>query len=241
MKRMGSAALLVVLLLLLLTGCRDPFRHYEKYPQYFSVAIYSLLGISGSEMDDIEILEQDSKGRIMFAFISEFSAIDEKPGLYSVMICQKTDSEYSYIYPDYHFVAAHIKEEISEEKIATLKTINDWNNDIDESKMTKVRIVRSKQKNNSRGSRKEKIFKDVVDFDNETISLYGLGTDKENRWLYYVRIFNKDNSYKRSYMLILNEDYTYESTYLQQIDDVWNYQDQLKAFKELNHWSLYVE
>mgnify|MGYP007005628935 FL=1 len=238
---MGSVVLLFVLLLLLLTSCRDPFRHYGEYPQHFSIAINSLLGIAGSQRDRIEILEQDTKGRIMFAFISKFSAIDERPGLYSIMICQKTDSEYSYFYPDYHFVTAHTKEEIYEDEIIALKNKNDWNMDIDESKMTKVRISRRKKLNSVAGSREKKIFKDVVDFDNETISLYGLGTDKENRWLYYVRIFNKDNSYKRSYMLILNEDYTYESTYLQQIDDVWNYQDQLKAFKELNHWSLYVE
>jgi len=238
---MGSAALLVVLIMLLITGCRDTHRHYGKYPQYFSVAVYSLLGISGNEDDDIEILEQDSKGRIMFAFTSKWANIDEKIGLYSVMICQKTDSKYSYFYPDYHFVTAHTKEEISEDEITALKNRNDWNKDIDESKMTKVRISRRKKLNSVAGSREKKVLENVVDFDNETVVFGGLGTDKDNRWLYYVWVDDKDHKYKRSYMLILNEDYTYESTYLQQIDDVWNYQDQLKEFKELNHWSLYVE
>jgi len=241
MKRTVSAALSVVLLLLLLTGCRNTFRHYEKYSQYFSIAINSLLGVSGHETDEVKVLEQDAKGRTMFAFISRVYMIDDKTGLYSIMICQKTDSVYAYYYPDYHFVVANTKEEISEDEITALKNRNDWNDDIDESKITKVRIVRSKQQNNSGGSRKEKIFKDIVDFDNEILIFGGLGTDKDNRWLYYVWVDDKDHKYKRSYMLILNEDYSYESGYLQQIDDVWNYQDQLKAFKELNHWSLYVE
>jgi hypothetical protein len=125
-----------------------------------------MLGVSGSEMDKIEVLEQDEKGRTMFAYISNGSYICGKTGLYSVIICQKTDSEYSCFYPDYHFVVNDKKEEISEDEIAALKTRNDWNQDIDESKMTKVRIVRSRKQNNSGGSRKTKIFKDKVDFSN---------------------------------------------------------------------------
>jgi len=236
-----------MLLLLFLTGCtfgRDTHRYYdEKYTEYFSIAINSLLGISGIESDNIEILEQDSKGRVMFAFTSRVSRIDDKSGLYSIMICQKTDSKYSYYYPDYHFVVAHKKEEITKEEIAVLKNKNDWDKDIDESKVTKVRIARSKKQNNSGGSRKEKIFKDKVDFKNETIAFVGLGTDKDNRWLYYAEILDKEHNYnyKRAYMIILNEDYSYKDSYLQQVDDVWNYQEQLKKFKELNHWSLYVK
>jgi len=249
MKRLTAGLLLLILLFL--TGCtfgRDTRRHYGKYPEYFSIPINSMLGITGSEMDDIEILEKDSKGRVMFAFISWGSNIDTKadgiidnPELYSIIICQKTDSEYSYYYPDYHFVAAHTKKEITKDQIAALKIRNDWEKDINESKMTKVGIVRNKKQNNSGGSRKEKIFKGKVDFENETLSFIGFGKDKDNRWLYFVRVLDNVSNYKRSYMLILNKDYSYKDSYLQQVDDVWNYQEQLKKFKELNNWSLYVK
>jgi hypothetical protein len=217
--------------------------YYGKHPEYFSIAIYSLLGIDGNENDDIEILEQDTKGRVMFSFNSKVTSIDDTTGVYSIMICQKTQGEYTYYYPDFNFIVAHNKEEITEDEIAALKNRNDWNKDIDESKMTKVKITWSKTKDNYSGSKKTKIFKDQkkVDFANEYIEFASLGTDKNKRWLYFVRILDNNNSYKRSYVLILNNDNSYEPSYLQQIDDLWNYQDQLKAFKELNNWSIYEE
>lgn len=232
-----------LLLLSILTGCRDTHMHYGKYPEYFSIAIYSLLGIDGNEEDDIEILEQDTKGRTMFSFNSTVSSIDDTTGVYSIMICQKTQAGYTYYYPDLNFIVAHRKEEITEDEIAALKNRNDWNKDMDESKMTKVRITWSKTKDNFANEKKTKIFKDekIVDFDNEHIVFVGLGTDKNKRWLYFVWVLDNNYKFKRSYVLILNSDNSYEPSYLQQIDNVWNYQDQLKAFKELNNWSLYEE
>jgi hypothetical protein len=234
----------LAILLLVLVACEPVDRYNGKHPQYFSIAINSLLGVSVSWEDSIEVLEQDSKGRIMFAFISNVSSIDGKKGIYSIMICQKADSEYAYFYPDHHFVVAHTKGEITQGQIAALKIINDWDQSIDESKMTKVRISRNKKQDNSRDSRKENIFKDKneVDFENETVLFHSLGTDKDGRWLYFVWVTdNVKYNDKRYYMLILNKDYSYKGTYLQPLDDVWNYQDQLKKFKELNNWTLYVE
>lgn len=242
MKRFSMIISFVLLCSLLCTGCRDTFRHYGEYPEYFSIGINTMLGITGSENDEIEILEQDAMGRTMFAYISH-DKIDDTSGVYSIMVCQKTDSKYAYFYPDYHFVVAHTKEDITDKQIETLIETNDWNKALDETKMMKVKIVRRREQKNGRGSREEKIFKETntVDFNNEKIIMSGLGKDKDNRWLFFVRITDMEYQYLRSYMLILNEDYSYEDTYLEEIEDVWNYQEQLKEFKELNNWSLYVE
>jgi hypothetical protein len=177
----------------------------------------------------------------MFAFISPGSNIDDKTGLYSMVICQKTDSKYAYFYPDYHFIVANKKEDISDEEIAELKRINDWGQNIDETKMTKVKIQRKKNQGNYGGTSNSKIFRDEVDFENETLSFYTLGVDVDNRCLYYVRVFDNSHNYKRSYIILLNDDYSYEDSYLQELKDIWNYQDQLKEFKKINNWELYVE
>lgn len=242
MKRFSMIISFVLLCSFLCTGCRDTHRHYGEYPEYFSIAINSLLGVSGGESDKIEVLEQDSNGRILFLFTTNMW-FGDKNGLCSLMICQKTDEKYAYFYPDYHFVLANTKEEFTKERTENLKIINDWNQEMDDKKLTKVKIERTKDIDNYAGSQKTKIFedKDLVDFEIENIIMTRLGVDKEKRGLYYVDFTDKEHNYLRSYMLILNEDYSYEDTYLEEIEDVWNYQEQLKEFKELNNWSLYVE
>lgn len=238
MKRI--AVILLTFVILLFSGCRDSYKYYEDYPEFFSIAIYTLLGVTGGDGDEIEILEKDTKGRTLFSF----STIDnptnsDKSGLYSIMICQKTDSKYAYYYPDYNFITAPTREDISEEEILELKARNDWEKELDESKIIKVKIVRKREKENSRDSRKFEIFKNKVNFDNEEINMFSLGKDKNNRWLYYAIVQDREkHKYKRSYMLILNKDFSYQDSYIQQAEDIWNYQDQLKRFKEINNWVL---
>ena len=231
--------------LLFLTGCHDTNRYYGKYPEYFSIAASSLLGISGSEFDTVEVLEQDMQGRILFSFSSPGISMQrgKDSGLYSVMICQKTDDTYSYFYPDYHFVVRNKDEEITEGEINSLKERNDWNREIDNSKMVHVKFTC--KKDNIGGITGEdrdetKIFDGKVDDEKEQVQMIRLGIDGKKRSLYLASILiHGEKSYicERSYLVILNADYTYDSRIcLQEVEDIWNYQDQLKAFKELNDW-----
>ena len=172
-------------------------------PSIFSIAIYSLLGVTGSEFDDIEILEKDSKGRVMFSFCAYGYSIENNDNLYSIIICQKSDLKYTYYYPDCNYIVAPTKNEISEEEICELKEKNDWDKELNQSKMIKAKITRRKEMDNSASPEKRKIFNGDVNFDNEYITFISLGKDKDYRWLYYVTILDHDYNYIRSYMLIL--------------------------------------
>lgn len=195
------------LVLIGLASGPDLFKYNEDYPEFFSIAVYSLLGIQGKRYDEIEVLEKDSKGRTLFAFVSNDSPVnDYETGFYSIIICQKTDSKYAYYYSDYNFITAPTSEDISEAEILELKARNDWEKELDESKMTKVKIEELEL---SDDRKKTDIFKNLVDFENERVyDIISLGKDQNNRWLYYAIVQDrKDYEYKRSYMLILNKDF----------------------------------
>jgi len=244
---MKKLIVMLIVCAFILSGCHDKFRYYGKYPECFSVAVYNLLGITGHEMDEIKVLDQDSKGRILFSFYSWGFSIGENPDLYSVLICQKTDDEYVYFYPDYQFVLSSTKNGISEKEIDELKEKNDWGKELDESKMLRARITKKKKNATSVVKPKERqIFTDLIDFEVETVVMIRLGMDKNKRNLYYVSVCNRTAEsgfgFDRAYMLIINEDNSFDGSHcLQELEDPWKYQDQLKAFKELNDWVLSEE
>jgi len=236
---MKKVIVILIVCAFILSGCRNTLRYYGKYPEYFSIAANSLLGISGYEREKIEVLESDEYGRILFLFISPSYRFENEKGLFSIMICQKTDKEYAYFYPDYHFIVRNTREEILEEDINALKSENSWGENLDGSRMVKVRILYAKKTmDNAARFRKTQIFDGWIDSNTETISLCRFGIDEKGRSLYLAWIQNKkDYTDKSQYIYIINEDYTYdESIGIQEIEDIWNYQDQLKAFKELNDW-----
>jgi len=242
MKKLIAMLLVCVFLL---SGCYDKFRYSGKNKNYFSMAIYSLLGVSGRDTDKIEILEIDEYGRVLFSFYSSEILFGGEKGIYSIMVCQKTDEKNTYFYPDYQFVFANSEEKISEQDINLLRRRNDWGKELDESKMVKVKNTEKKRNvGSSISSREKKIFEGLIDFETRMVILTRLGMDKEKRNLYYVSVRDKENDYafERAYILILNEDNTFDGNVcLQEVKNPWNYQDQLKAFKELNDWVLSEE
>ena len=246
-----TAVLFVVSLYLMFAfGSPDKTRYYGDYPEHFSVAIYSLLGVT-SEWGNrrVEILEEDSEERVMFAFSSsDFEGIDGRGEAYSVMITQKTGSRFAYFYPDYNFVARHSEAEITEADIEQLKRDNDWNEPLNEAKMIRVRTIRKKTGVVS-GSYVDSAVHRAAESDplTEGISMAPLGRDMDGRWLYYVYVFKYNGDilrdfrdFLRAYMLIC--DPSSGKVYdIELIDDVWNYQDQLREFKGRNGWELYAE
>jgi len=249
----------VLLLALSLTGCR--YKRYKgKYPELYSVAINSLLWNSGQSAaagklvdPKIEIIEEDSYGRILFSYIEQCYA-RATIAFDSLLICQKSDEEFTYFYPDYNFVSierepySHNYYKFSVDEIQTLKNLNDWDKEVDLEKCVKVEITRNKPKLQIDKEVFDKLFRKAIkhesenklfihtDFlisDNYGRSIYygfgeeKLGSDKnyQKRYFYRVFIFNPDSSYN-------------EETCILEPTDYYNYQDELKAFKELNNWNM---
>lgn len=140
MKNRIISCILSMIVFLSLSGCDilnvgyDDNKYSGIHPHLFTEAVYSLLGITGSASDKIEILENDNYGRTLFSYFSPLADVQDSPdeydeellGLYSVMVCQYTENESVGFYPDENFIVKQ-KSDVSDDEIETLKTANDWN------------------------------------------------------------------------------------------------------------------
>jgi len=190
---------------------------------------------------------------------------DKPPAVYSILISQKTEGGRVCFYPDYNFVVYkdtrnilsrphdedllnYAKVIASADDIEWLKQENDWEKPIDESKCVSVKISRINRMQESKTLLvSEKILKNAyeqVDTPQNYFSLglfYYLTSDQYDRHIYYFRCRKEDRTYTKSYVVMFNKDGTFDpDTGIMEIIDVWNYQDDLKAFKELNGWNTPV-
>jgi len=233
-------------------GCKDKDTGYKgDFPDLYSEAIHSLLGVSGYHSHGdalIEIIEEDSFGRKLFSY-SDGTGFNS----YNLLVCQKSDETYVFFYPNYNFIS--MKWEgisigaFSNEEIEALKNKNDWNKNLDQSKCIKIEIVRNKVQPEL------KIGKSVFEiFFNKVAESKGYNGCE---WTYTSTIyFTSDSDGRMMYSaygegrgststnfdvylaLIFNTDGTYnEETCIMELTDLYNYQDELKAFKELNNWN----
>jgi hypothetical protein len=146
----------IIVAIIVFSSCK-PYAYPGDYPELFTVALHSLLGAEGFLLSEvkfspkIEILEEDEYGRVLFAY--------SEGGILNLIIIQKSDSKYSYYYPDYNFISSLLPPDgffndqvfnhtllnaFPEEAKQSLKEKNDWEKELDESKFIKAEIVRRK-------------------------------------------------------------------------------------------------
>ena len=241
MKRVIKVVISVLLLLsmpFVLPGCYRYGDDYQgEYPDLYSVAIHSIAGTTGHCMCEIsydsiiEVIEKDSYGRILFSYWENNTI-----STYNLVISQEVEGNYIYFYPDYNFISSRL-DDFSEKEINELKKRNDWNKEIDKDKCVKVEIVRNKPKGPIPQKGVAELYylalgedasspKNFVDFlvsDAYGRALYtGTGKVSSNRVI--VMLFDPDGSYD-------------ENTSVMELTNYYDYQDELKAFKERNHWN----
>ena len=131
MRKRNDLILFLVSVLLVLSGC-------SQQSKTINLAICGSYAVPGMFCQNLkggsfqcEILETDSKGRILFTYATrnEITGRDEK----AVVICQSIDDKNVYFYEDICYLLG----DPSNEQIETLKVSNDWEKDIDHSKMAK--------------------------------------------------------------------------------------------------------
>lgn len=241
MKRFTKVVISVILLLsmpFVLTGCYRYGDDYQgEYPDLYSVAIHSIAGTSGFYFSEVKadsrinLLENDSNGRTLFSYY-ENTIIST----YSLVISQKTENGYVYFYPDYNFISSSA-DVFSEEQIEQLKEKNDWNKEMNEDKCAKVEIIRNK----SKGPISEKDIAELYDLalgDDAYLSKYSVDfiiTDLYGRALYTGTGKTSSN---RAVVMLFNPDGSHNgSTSVMELKNYYSYQEELKAFKERNHWN----
>ena len=260
MKTIKRTAMMVLCLVccLPLVGCRDPAAYYGPYVSSYSVASNSLLGLVkiATEESRIVQVEKDEYGRELFIFWGYSSAADRNDqgfsNVYALLISQKSDEKYVYYYPDYNFIVRQdeyydghypmtdgdildgASNTFSSDEIDALKAKNDWGLLIDESKCIRAEISR-KARDTREKLVSDKLLSDVYNRTANAFTsrghnyLHYLTSDEYDRHIYFFGVLGTP------YVAIIFPNGSYKVT---QIFDLWDYQDELKAFKDENNWNL---
>lgn len=231
-------------------SCDDTQKYKGKYLELQVIANNSILGVTGYESDKVFILEEDDFGRKMFCFIGSSS----NGKVLSVLISQKTTKTDSYFFDGINFIMCEendaeytlqidkniVYENFTNKELEELKFNNDWGKDIDEQKLFSVKINKNKNDTISTNNQR-KAFETVSDDFHGSYSNL-LTTDKDGKSLYYMRGYKYDDNlqdyiFTKPYLFMFNKDGTLiDKTGIEELVDLWNYQEQLLKFKEINSW-----
>lgn len=266
-KRLAIFVIMTVLAAATLCGCN--YKGYEgEHPALYAEAINSILGISGfydspSLADSyIDILETDDNGRVMYMY--------RESGIVAICIAQKHDSDYVYYYPDFNFILAEetngfgnkkateiMNDCFAEDDIANLKSLNDFNQEFNENKCIKTKIITkknsptiNKKTENQLETLCKQYAKDSGCKGEDSVYRYAnfCTYDDYGRMLFYIWGVHRDvygegispSSTEREFRLaiIFNPDWSYDtSNTFFELEDMFNYQNDLKEFKQLHNWN----
>ena len=268
---MRKKVCILIAALLLLSKCLSGCYHTEykgEYPELYTVAVYNFLGRAGCwsngevvKDSEIELLETDSYGRVMFLYHEGISDWGRGYG-----ILQKSQDGYAYFYEDDcvlvsgdvwngHDEYFHEKWFI-EEELDAFKVRNDWDQPLNEEKCTKKAIV-IKEPAGKRAPKKsymEDLAKSYWNKEETAVSFHTnrdaifLTEDSYGRELYWMYSWRKDdgdNSTYSIFAIIINPDGTCDgaSAMLLLNDYTWgesyeiNSREALKEFKQQNGWN----
>ena len=259
--------ILIVFLVLptYLTGCRDNFRYYGDHVDLNTVAINSILGIHSGDRR-IFVIDEDSYGRRVFVVWGDTVVAEERLGessarVFAVLISQQTKGKYVYFYPDYNVllfentqpkgtipteesVKKYFGSDDFSEDIKWLKGKNDWEKPLDESKSVRVKVSRYSKHDEKRNGlvsdydfrkAREQLFAGLT---TDRGAFYYLTSDNYNRHIFFTRNIDENDVYTKSFVVMFNKDGSFDPVNgVMEITDLWNYQDDLKAFRERNGWN----
>ena len=240
MKKKLSLFLTIVICLNMFGCSRPPYK--GKHQGLYTVALHSLLWINGLSYQtdllcdpNIQILEQDSYGRVLFTYtekkFADFS-------FSCLLVSQKEDGNYVYYYADYNFLLVKKEDSNSDECVAfsnddieRLKVMNDWERELDLNKCERKLIC--DRKNDIPLSGKQLDM--AIDGHNNchgSQNFYYFTEDSYGRFICYGYVLDD------YFAILFNPDLTYnpETCYFVP-SDYYNYQEEFRAFKERNHWN----
>ena len=250
MKRIKKMTMVFALLILVVGLCgygRDTSRYDGQYPEGYSIAGSTVLGVHGGESPKVELIEQDSYGRSLFHYREITSYVDGSPGISALLICQMTDDNYAYYYPNWHFIVRHSFEEFTSEQIEELKKKNDWEKSLNTDKMVSVPIA--EKRDHAPYSNADLVLcfaSQKPEWKKSDVYFCDLGRDESGRWLFYARVCNKESQFSEGYLALYTPYMPDQTARLNQVEkipnaDLWEYQEQLKKFKDASDWEVYVE
>ena len=163
------------------------------------------------------------------------------------MISQNNDDEYAYFYQDYNFISVEESkwqytntlgppvDDFTTEEIEELKKQNDWNQELKRNECIKVKVVREKEMGPIEDKKLEKAYYETLGEDGGPHAISRISflvTDDYGRSIY---IWYGNSG--RNLVIIFQPDGSYEEQGVMELKELQKYQDELKAFKELNGWN----
>lgn len=202
-------ALMLVLVLVSLFSAGCGHRYKGDYPELCSVAWSNIPmlngGMSNGEVvydPEISVLETDTYGRVLFSYTED---IDRQ--YFYILIMQRTDGQYAYYYPDDCYTKLVYEErdskpDASAEEVTALKSLNDWECPMDESKQEATAVI-DKKPTKGKLKLKDNDFEPIIREYHESSGRYIHPKNSSFvRWADYV----KSDAYGRE-MYVVNTDF----------------------------------
>lgn len=241
--------ILMILLIFtaILTSCG--YSGYSgDHSDLYSVAANSVLWLNGYswgadyECDpSIEVIEEDSYGRIMFTYYEKYYK-GAQISFSALIICQDSNEKEVFFYEDINYIIKEQKiytqntKNFTDEEIAYLKLINDWDKEINYDKCVRKDKVTSKQKLSSEKEIQNLIINEFslvngeyslfMDYltsnvDDSKYILYGYIRKTEEEGICFIGLVENSDEIKLNILVPSN---------------VYDYKDELIEFKKLNNW-----
>ena len=103
-------SLIMFSLIPLLVSCRDTDIYNGKDPELHSVALESIVGSRSDRMNEVFRIEEDSYGRVLFAFFGTnlYWTFNGREDILAIVIAQKTDGDFVYYYDSVNVMAVSV-------------------------------------------------------------------------------------------------------------------------------------
>lgn len=275
--RASSLCLILVIFLTSLSGCIINKKYKGPYPELCSVAWANLVDVRGywsegelSGNPDVEVIETDSYGRVLFSYSERKDYPDGKggykEGIY-LLVMQSKDADAVRYYPEdcYRFVKVERVEyrekyTVDPEVIDELKLFNDWEKPIDNSKCDSTEIVNEKPEGNIKNGENDAFLEEIIrgyytrsgryihPKNSGFVSSSAFVTsDDYGREMYTVysrfeEFTDKcETQYLYRFILIFMPDGSCNEDTVVMLNDADCSQSEVKRIKELNNWNKPIE
>ena len=216
----------------------------------YSVASNSVLWLNGYSWGAdfacdpiIEVIEEDSYGRTMFTYYEKYyKGSNSDISFSALIICQDSNEKEVFFYEDINYIIKEQKlyylniENFTDDEIAYLKSINDWNKEINYDKCVRKDISKSKQKIPNEKEihnllieeftlvdREYSLFMDYLtsNIDDSKYIVYGYIRKTEQEGISFIGLVENSDDIKLNILVPSN---------------VFDYKTEFIEFKKLNNW-----
>lgn len=251
-------------------GCFINSKYDGPNPELCSVAWANLVDVYGYWSNgeiggpvDVEIIETDSYGRVLFTYTEEHYYPETKP-IY-LLVMQYSDDENVFYYPEdcYIYLEAPVVDRecvFDTDVINELKLLNDWECPMDKSKCDSTKIVREKPEGEIKNGTRDWFLEDIVEEYHKRSGRYihpknvsfvnsssFIVKDDYGREMYIVYTHFEEYTdkvmtrYSYKFLIVLTPDEECDVSTVILLEDSQNAQADVKQIKEQNGWNKPLE